>query len=230
MTTKRIDPPYEIHGEGLVLRCWQPADAPALKDAIDASLDHLRAWMPWANAEPTTMDEKVEQLRGFRGSYDLGRDFVMGIFDPSQQRVLGGTGLHPRGGPRTLEIGYWVRADEVRQGIATRACRMLVRTAFDWCGVERLDVKVEPSNVASCAVPRRLGFVEEGVRRGELDDHADGPLRDAVMFTMLRSEFESNPASDVDVRWFDATGVRVERQLARAAIRQRPAGGPTSDR
>lgn len=39
-------PAYRIVTPRLVIRCWNPPDAPLLKAAIDASLDHLRAWMP----------------------------------------------------------------------------------------------------------------------------------------------------------------------------------------
>src|SRR5262249_24384090 len=41
-------PPYRIVTERLVLRCWEPSDAAALKEAVDASIDHLLPWMPWA--------------------------------------------------------------------------------------------------------------------------------------------------------------------------------------
>ena len=47
-------PAYRIHTQRLVLRCWQPTDAPLLKAAIDASLEHLRPWLPWAQHEPKT--------------------------------------------------------------------------------------------------------------------------------------------------------------------------------
>jgi hypothetical protein len=33
-----------IESERLVIRCWHPDDAPALKDAIDSSLGQLREW------------------------------------------------------------------------------------------------------------------------------------------------------------------------------------------
>ena len=68
-------PPYLIRTERLTIRCWDPRDAPLLKDALDTSLDHLRQWMPWAAREPTPLDEKVELLRSFRGRFDLGEDF-----------------------------------------------------------------------------------------------------------------------------------------------------------
>jgi len=74
------DPPYRIVSERLVIRCWEPLDAPLLKEAIDSSLEHLQPWMPWARAEPQELSEKVDLLRRFRGQFDLGTDFVMGIF------------------------------------------------------------------------------------------------------------------------------------------------------
>ena len=113
-------PAYRIHTERTVLRCWDPADAPLLKEAIDASLDHLRPWMPWAENEPEDLPAKVARLRRFRAEFDLGQNFIYGIFDREERRVLGGTGLHLRVGPGALEIGYWIRADETNQGFGHR--------------------------------------------------------------------------------------------------------------
>ncbi len=96
---------YRIQTDRLLIRCYSPEDAPKLKEAIDASLDHLRPWMPWAKDDPETLDAKVELLRRFRGNFDLGNDFIYGIFSPEDSVVLGGVGLHPRVGPNALEIG-----------------------------------------------------------------------------------------------------------------------------
>ena len=41
-----------------MIRCWDPDDAALMKDAVDTSLDHLRPWMPWAEAEPSTLEQK----------------------------------------------------------------------------------------------------------------------------------------------------------------------------
>ena len=70
--------PYRIETERLVLRCYDPEDAPLLKDAVDRSLEHLRPWMPWTPDEPEALDTVYERLRGFRGRYDLGEDYVDG--------------------------------------------------------------------------------------------------------------------------------------------------------
>ena len=38
--------PYRIETGRLVLRCYEPDDAPLLKEAVDASIEHLLPWMP----------------------------------------------------------------------------------------------------------------------------------------------------------------------------------------
>ena len=57
------DAPYRIVTERLVLRCYDPTDAPLLKAAIDGSLEHLRAWMPWAYDDPVPLGQMAERLR-----------------------------------------------------------------------------------------------------------------------------------------------------------------------
>ena len=59
-------PAYRITTDRLILRCYDPCDAPALKAAIDASLHHL-AEMPWSREEPQSLDDKIALLRRFRG-------------------------------------------------------------------------------------------------------------------------------------------------------------------
>jgi RimJ/RimL family protein N-acetyltransferase len=155
------DPPYRITTERLTLRCWDPRDASLLKDAVDSSLDELRPWMPWAHDEPKPLPEKIELVRRFRGQFDLGQDFVYGIFSHDEAQVVGGTGLHTRRGDEALEIGYWIRSTRTGQGLATEAAAALTRVAFELCGVDRVEIRVDPANARSAAIPRRLGFAEE---------------------------------------------------------------------
>ncbi len=149
-----------------MVRCWQPADAGLLKEAVDASLDHLRPWMPWANHEPTGLDAKIATLRTFRGKFDLGQDFVYGIFNREETLVLGGTGLHTRPGRGAREIGYWIRADAINRGLATEVAAALTRVAFEIDHVRRVEIHCAPDNVRSAAVPAKLGYRHEATLRG----------------------------------------------------------------
>ena len=106
MTPRSLNPAYRIRTERLLLRCWEPSDAAALRAALAVSREHLLPWMPWAASEPQSVEEKVLWLRRARGQFDLGENSIYGAFDPETGAVVGGTGLHPRVGPEGLEIGY----------------------------------------------------------------------------------------------------------------------------
>ncbi|MGH3132394.1 MAG: GNAT family N-acetyltransferase [Gaiellaceae bacterium] len=192
-----------------MLRCWEPRDAPRLKEAVDSSLDHLRPWMVWADAEPEPLSEKAALLRRFRGRFDLGQDFVYGIFDGAHGDVLGGTGLHPRSGDESYEIGYWIRASHIGRGLATETTAALTRVAFELCGVDRVDIKVEPGNERSLAIPRKLGFVEEATLRRRLPGGEGRPPRDVTIFALFRGDYAGSPAASAAIEAYDALGERV---------------------
>ena len=205
-----VDPPYLIRTDRMVIRCWEPGDAALLKEAIDSSLDHLRPSMPWARNEPQTLEEKIALLRRFRGSFDLGQDFVYGLFASDESSVVGGSGLHTRVGQDAFEIGYWIRASEVGRGLATEATGALTRVAFEVCGVDRVEIHVEPANERSIAIPRRLAFTEEVTLRRRLDAHEEGgDRRDMIVFTLFRDEFPGSPAAQVALEAYDAVGAPI---------------------
>jgi RimJ/RimL family protein N-acetyltransferase len=188
-----------------VLRCWEPTDAAALKEAVDSSLDHLQPWMPWAENEPQTVEEKIELLRSFRGQFDLGQDFVYGILSRDESEVVGGTGLHTRHGEGAFEIGYWIRASRIGEGLATESSAALTRVAFEVSDVDRVEIRVDPPNERSRRVPLKLGYVEEATLRRRLEP---GP-RDVVIYSIFRDGFEGTPAASVELEAYDAVGKRL---------------------
>jgi RimJ/RimL family protein N-acetyltransferase len=196
--------PYRIETERLVIRCYEPRDAPLLKEAIDSSLEHLRPWMPWAESEPQSLAEKTELLRRFRSTFDAGENFTYGIFSRDESEIVGGTGLHPRIDPGGLEIGYWVRASATRQGFITESTAALTRVGIEICAADRIEIRIEPRNEASIGVPRKLGFLEEATLRRRLPGRAGGPLRDVTIFTLFREDFD--PSMAPQLRAFDACG------------------------
>jgi RimJ/RimL family protein N-acetyltransferase len=201
-------PAYRIETARLVLRCWEPADAELLKVALDEGVDHLAAWMPWARDEPTDLEAKVELLRSFRGKFDLGQDFVYGIFNRDESAVAGGTGLHLRSGPGTLEIGYWLRASRVGQGFVTEAAAALTRVAFEVDEVARVEIRCDPDNARSAAVPARLGFAHEATLR-QAGTAADGSPCDAMVWGLVAEDYPASPVAAAELTAFDAAGRRL---------------------
>lgn len=162
--------PSEVHvpSERFVLRRYVVGDIEPLGQAIRASIDHLRRFMPWASREPLTPAARRELFSIWDAEWEAGTSSVYGMF--AGDDVIGGCGLHRRrpGDPGVVEIGYWVHVDHTRQGIATEAARALTEAAFTVPGITTVEIWHEPDNVASGAIPRRLGYRLTGdeVREG----------------------------------------------------------------
>jgi RimJ/RimL family protein N-acetyltransferase len=203
-------PPYRIETERLVIRCYDPEDAPLLKAAVDSSIEHLLPWMPWARFEPQSVEDKMELCRMFRGQFDLDQNYVYGIFSRDETEQLGGSGFHKRANEGSLEIGYWVAASAIGRGIATEVTAVQTRAGFELAGLDRIDIQVDPANDRSLAIPRKLGFTEEGRLRRRLEAHENGPLRDSVIFSLLREELEGSRCMEYDYAGYDSVGNRLE--------------------
>jgi RimJ/RimL family protein N-acetyltransferase len=195
--------------ERVVVRCWEPNDAPLLKEAVDSSLDELRPWLPWALNEPQTVEVKVQLLRRFRAQFDLGEDFVYGLFSRDESEVVGGSGFHRRVGEGAFEIGYWIRSSRAGQGLATEATAALTRIGFEVCEVDRIEIHCEPENERSLRIPRKLGYAEEARLRRRLYPAPGGEPRDVVVFSLFRDTYAGTPAASAELEAFDAVGARV---------------------
>jgi RimJ/RimL family protein N-acetyltransferase len=201
------NPAYRIETKRLVIRCYEPSDAPMLAESVKESLEHLRPWMPWVHTEPEPIEEKVQRLKRFRGLFDLGQEFVYGIFNLDNTKLLGGTGLHTRLSPRELEIGYWIHRDHVNQGLVTESTAALIRVAFEIIQIHRIEIHCDPANTASAAIPRKLGFTHEGTLRAKTPFL--NAWSDSMIWGLLESEYPDSPASKAEISVFDANGQQV---------------------
>jgi RimJ/RimL family protein N-acetyltransferase len=201
-------PAYRIQTARLVIRCWEPKDAPLLKQAVDDNIDHLIPWMSWARQEPEPLQVKVERLRTARGKFDLGQDFVYGVFSLEEAAILGAAGLHTRVGEGAREIGYWIHRAHLNHGLATETAAALTKVAFLVDGVDRVEIHCDPQNVRSAAVPRKLGFTLEATLRRRLPEN-DGNLRDTMIWSIFKADFPASPAAAAGIQAFDAAGRRI---------------------
>lgn len=205
MTDNNISPAYCIQTRRTVIRCWNPEDAAMLNQAVKESQEHLIPWMPWAKGEIPSLEERTGWLRRCRGAFDLDQDYVFGILNPEQTRVLGGTGLHTRLGKGALEIGYWIHKDFINQGYATEVSAALTKAAFEIWQVQRVEIHCDPENVRSAAVPRKLGYTMEAVLKQRLE-LADGSWRDTMVWTLLASEYPTSPCAAAQIEARDVVG------------------------
>jgi RimJ/RimL family protein N-acetyltransferase len=191
-----------------VVRCWSPHDAALLQSAIDASLEHLRPWMPWVESEPEPLARKVRRLRRFRARFEQGGDLVWGMFDPDESQVLGGVGLHRRIGAGAGEIGYWVHVDHAGRGLGTEAAAAVTRIGFEIDKLRRLEIHCDPTNAPSAAIPRKLGYAHQVTVPGWLNS-PKSPPRDTMLWAMPAAAYPDSPAASAAIEAFDDAGERV---------------------
>jgi ribosomal-protein-alanine N-acetyltransferase len=67
-----------------------------------------------------------------------------------------------RGGFQNAYLGYHIGEQYAGQGYMTEAMRLMLRYAFEYLKLHRLEANIQPENVASIALVRRAGFVCEG--------------------------------------------------------------------
>lgn len=202
--SKIINPAYRIETERLIVRCYQPSDAGLLLESVSESVEHLKPWMPWAHNEPTTLEEKLKGVIRFRGMFDLHENYIYGIFNKAETKLLGGTGLHPRLGDNELEIGYWIHKDHINKGLVTESTAALVKVAFEIVHVHRIEIHCDPDNIASASVPRKLGFTHEGTLRAKtpfLDYWSD-----SMIWGLLDTDYPTSPPAQAGIKVFGADG------------------------
>jgi RimJ/RimL family protein N-acetyltransferase len=201
-------PAYRIETPRLVIRCWDPTDAPLLAASINESLEHLRPWMPWALHEPEPVEAKAQRLRRFRADFDSDRDYIYGIFSANEKEVLGGCGLHARSGDGSRDIGYWINVRHIGNGLATETTAALTRVAFEVHRVQRIEIHCDSKNTRSAAVPRKLGFTLDATLRQRLVT-PEGSLRDTMIWSLMRDELPETPVANMPIRAFDALTRRI---------------------
>ena len=200
--------PEVVVGPRLVLRRWCISDMPVLRDAITASIEHLRPWMSWIAFEPLSDDDREELIRTWENDWIDGEEVVMGAF--LGEEAVGGCSFHRRAGPNTLQIGYWVHVDHLRQGYATEMARELTNAAFAVPNIDRVELHHDKSNTRSRAVPEALGFHHDG--ESQVKPHAPATIGVDVAWSMSKSAWQTFASSKLGQR-YAATGFSVREAI-----------------
>ncbi|WP_337053772.1 GNAT family protein [Pseudoxanthomonas sp. USHLN014] len=173
-----------LRGEHVVLEPLSGAHAEGLRAIVaDGVLPAL-----WYTGVP-----KVEAVDGYIADaleqQARGAMLCFAVLD-AQGKVAGSTrfyDLEP-GVPR-LSIGYtWYAPRVQRTGLNTQAKQLLLGHAFEALGCASVVFETSWFNHASRAAIARLGARQDGVLRNHRR-HADGTLRDTVIFSILDREW-----------------------------------------
>ena len=197
---------YRIETARLVIRPYRVADTAIVDAAIQVSLPELQQWLPWSLKEPISMPEREALLKKFQLDFEEGKDFVFGIFDKDEKTLIGSTGLHTRLDAHSREIGYWINSLHHGKGYATEAVRALVKAGFMVEGLSRIVIKCADTNLASAAIPQKLGFKMIERTTGGASGTSGHPL---LIWEMQRDDFNSSSFADMEILAFNRKGINL---------------------
>lgn len=109
---------------------------------------------------------------------------VLGFDDPASAKALAGYALVARLPFATELQSILVSPAHRRQGLGARLLEAAIAQGKCW-GSERLLLEVRAGNAAALTLYRRLGFLEDGCRRGYYPPATPGtPREDAVLMSL----------------------------------------------
>jgi len=169
----------------VVLSTPSPADAAEFIAAARASksLHH-----PWINP-PDTAERFAAYLA--RAARD---DQASYLIRHSQCGALVGyvnVGNIVRGALQSGYVGYAGFASHAGRGLMTAGLRSVIDACFTELGLHRLEANIQPDNLRSLGLVRRLGFMREGFSPNYL--LIDGDWRDHERWALLAEDWSGRP-------------------------------------
>lgn len=169
------------------LRVWEKQDAAPLAALVRAQATYLGRWLPFAS-EAYSIDDALTYIERVRREWAAYQGLELALTIAPNWTTAGSVGIHGidyangRG-----EIGYWLSEEHQGRGVMTRAVRAIVDYAFSGLDLNRIEIRAQPENRKSRAIPERLGFREEALLREDLR-HPDGYV-DHVVYGLLKKEW-----------------------------------------
>ncbi|MBM7692100.1 ribosomal-protein-serine acetyltransferase [Peribacillus deserti] len=171
------------------IRLFNDRDADELFQLVMNSREYLREWLGWLDFTQRVEDSAAFINETLKALVDTGgypksaaityKDAIAGTIGFNEINKFHKIGI----------IGYWLGEGFQGKGIMTKACRALTNYGFKTAGLNRIEIRVAEGNLKSKAIPKRLGFTEEGkIRQAEwLYDH----YVDHILYGMLAEEWEN---------------------------------------
>ena len=184
-----LDIPTEISTDRLMLRSYRPGDGAVYHSMVQENRDHLYEFLPVHVLALENPEDAEVVIRKLVAEWQLRNLFLFGMWEKATGSYIGETYLaNADWEVPCIELGYFLIKASTGKGYATEAARAVIRFAFEYLKVSRIELQVAAGNTPSVHVAERCGFRLEG-RLRRRQSRKDGSLVDKLWFGLLRSEW-----------------------------------------
>ena len=139
--------------------------------------------MSWCQARFALADAEA-WFADCNRNLESGTAYDLGAFSIDGDRLLGGIAINQLNRRQNFgNVGYWVRQTCQRQGIASRAVRLITRYGFGELKLTRLEIVAPEQNVPSRRVAEKVGAVFECIARNRVLVH--GKRQSAAVYSLV---------------------------------------------
>jgi len=173
----------ELTDGKVTLRPYRMSDSPESFKAIKESAAEIEVWLPFVHKD-YSLKENRDWVKKRPSDWKKGTAYEFAIFDAKDGTMVGGCGLNGIDRMnRRANLGYWVRTNCTRRGVATAATVLLAKWGFETLKLTRIEILVAAGNERSLRVAEKAGARREGVLRNRIviRDKA----HDAVMHSLV---------------------------------------------
>lgn len=150
----------EIKTERLMLRGFQPSDAPEIQKLAGA----FEVAEMTLNIPHPYLDGMAEDwMQGHQKVFDAGEGVVFAMNDFHAGKLVGAVGLTITKRFSRAELGYWVGKPFWGKGFATEASRAVLKYGFEELQLNKIYATHMTRNPASGLVMQKIGMEQEGI-------------------------------------------------------------------
>jgi len=159
--------------DSVVLTYFHVSDAAALT-VVDTDPEHRRRF-EFPDGFVPSLEHSARVISGWARQREEGGPYVFAVRSLVDGKLVGGCEIRFLD-QRTANLSYFTLPQHRRRGVASSAVRLVCGIAFATLGVSRLEIVVDPDNIASRSVAVRCGFRQNGRRNGQILYAKDNPI------------------------------------------------------
>jgi ribosomal-protein-alanine N-acetyltransferase len=167
----------ELKGKNIILRNLTPSNVEEMLEYYKKNKDYLAPFEPIKDNDFYTLETQRKLLNKSYREFLNGKSVDLGIF--RNKKLIGKIKLSRilYGSLKTGILGYSMDEEEQGKGYMQESVKLLLRYAFDECGLHRIEASALINNIKSKSVLKKCGFKLIGVNEkyllinGRWEDH-----------------------------------------------------------